>query len=93
MKLWNLRSPTCTPDYLLYSHLFAHPVIGCAYSPIRPMQFFGLSSGNGLQSIELTNEFIKDFVPHRFTYSKNYKYENQNEEEEVDSDFELAPKI
>ena len=66
MKLWNLRSPICSPHHLLYSHLYAHPVIGCGYSPSRPMQFFGLSSGGELQSVELTDNFVHDFVPHRF---------------------------
>ena len=94
MKLWNLRSPTCSPHYLLYSHLYANPVIGCGYSPKRPMQFFGLSSGGELQSVELTDNFVKEFVPHRFNeknFNKRMKrqvYDNKEEKKGGDDDME-----
>jgi len=91
MKLWNLRAPMCSPHYLLYSHLYAHPVVGCGYSPFRPMQFFGLSSGGELQCVELTDHFVADFVPHRFTersFAKKQKQQQQEREKKEEEEEE-----
>eukprot|EP01084_Bolivina_argentea_P208648 355648_1 len=71
MKLWNLRSPHCSPHHLLYSHLYPHPVVGVGYSPQRPMQFFGISCGGEIQSVELTDKFVESFVPYRIRSQDN----------------------
>lgn len=64
LKLWNLR---VSPHYMLYSNVFSSSVTGCGFSSYgKPLQFYGLSTQGELRSVELTDEFVKDFVPYRF---------------------------
>ncbi|ETO23693.1 hypothetical protein RFI_13484 [Reticulomyxa filosa] len=70
LMLWNLR---VDPHFLLYSQPVAGSVIGCEFSGVRPFQYFGLSNQGDLCAVQLHDEFIEPFVPHKSNPSEMEK--------------------
>ncbi|GAB5359587.1 hypothetical protein AAMO2058_000556300 [Amorphochlora amoebiformis] len=63
IRLWNLRSP---PHFNVHTHKTDKEVVGVGFSDHHPLKLHGVTASGQAIDLDITPEFMKPYVQHRF---------------------------